>query len=99
MEHMKPGSSAQAQAAGFWRGALCHPHSGPDLQRAVKPSRPLASEALTPLLSFSLTGPKSMQVTSLLICQGLLWVGTAHGAIITLPVPRLEGIPKITGHV
>lgn len=40
-----------------------------------------------------------MQVTSLLICQGLLWVGTAQGVIITLPVPRLEGIPKITGHV
>ncbi|XP_047016222.1 rho guanine nucleotide exchange factor 10-like protein isoform X3 [Ictalurus punctatus] len=36
-------------------------------------------------------------VTSLLICQGLLWVGTAQGIIITLPVPKLEGIPKITG--
>ncbi|XP_051270583.1 rho guanine nucleotide exchange factor 10-like protein isoform X3 [Dicentrarchus labrax] len=43
------------------------------------------------------TGPKSMRVTSLLICQGLLWVGTAQGLIITLPVPKLEGIPKITG--
>ncbi|XP_029006136.1 rho guanine nucleotide exchange factor 10-like protein isoform X2 [Betta splendens] len=43
------------------------------------------------------TGQKSMQVTSLLICQGLLWVGTAQGLIITLPVPKLEGIPKITG--
>nr|CBN80691.1 Rho guanine nucleotide exchange factor 10-like protein [Dicentrarchus labrax] len=41
--------------------------------------------------------PKSMRVTSLLICQGLLWVGTAQGLIITLPVPKLEGIPKITG--
>lgn len=50
-------------------------------------------------LCSSVTGPKSMQVTSLLICQGLLWVGTAQGMIITLPVPRLEGIPKITGHV
>uniref|UniRef100_A0A8B9HJE6 Rho guanine nucleotide exchange factor (GEF) 10-like a n=1 Tax=Astyanax mexicanus TaxID=7994 RepID=A0A8B9HJE6_ASTMX len=40
---------------------------------------------------------KSMRVTSLLICQGLLWVGTAQGIIITLPVPKLEGIPKITG--
>ena len=38
-----------------------------------------------------------MRVTSLLICQGLLWVGTAQGIIITLPVPKLEGIPKITG--
>lgn len=40
---------------------------------------------------------KSVCVTSLLICQGLLWVGTAQGIIITLPVPKLEGIPKITG--
>uniref|UniRef100_A0A672YKI9 Rho guanine nucleotide exchange factor (GEF) 10-like a n=1 Tax=Sphaeramia orbicularis TaxID=375764 RepID=A0A672YKI9_9TELE len=43
------------------------------------------------------TGQKSMRVTSLLICQGLLWVGTAQGLIVTLPVPKLEGIPKITG--
>uniref|UniRef100_A0A667ZGU7 Rho guanine nucleotide exchange factor 10 like n=1 Tax=Myripristis murdjan TaxID=586833 RepID=A0A667ZGU7_9TELE len=42
-------------------------------------------------------GQKNMRVTSLLICQGLLWVGTAQGFIITLPVPKLEGIPKITG--
>ncbi|XP_054641599.1 rho guanine nucleotide exchange factor 10-like protein isoform X2 [Dunckerocampus dactyliophorus] len=42
-------------------------------------------------------GQESMRVTSLLICQGLLWVGTAQGLIITLPVPKLEGIPKITG--
>ncbi|KAK3547223.1 hypothetical protein QTP86_017832, partial [Hemibagrus guttatus] len=40
---------------------------------------------------------QTMCVTSLLICQGLLWVGTAQGIIITLPVPKLEGIPKITG--
>uniref|UniRef100_A0A668ABA3 Rho guanine nucleotide exchange factor 10 like n=1 Tax=Myripristis murdjan TaxID=586833 RepID=A0A668ABA3_9TELE len=43
------------------------------------------------------TRSKNMRVTSLLICQGLLWVGTAQGFIITLPVPKLEGIPKITG--
>lgn len=43
------------------------------------------------------TGQMSMRVTSLLICHGLLWVGTAQGLIITLPVPKLEGIPKITG--
>ncbi|XP_036388671.1 rho guanine nucleotide exchange factor 10-like protein isoform X2 [Megalops cyprinoides] len=42
-------------------------------------------------------GQKTVRVTSLLICQGLLWVGTAQGIIITLPVPKLEGIPKITG--
>ncbi|XP_061748187.1 rho guanine nucleotide exchange factor 10-like protein isoform X3 [Nerophis ophidion] len=42
-------------------------------------------------------GQESMRVSSLLICQGLLWVGTAQGVLITLPVPKLEGIPKITG--
>ncbi|XP_067244123.1 rho guanine nucleotide exchange factor 10-like protein isoform X4 [Chanodichthys erythropterus] len=47
--------------------------------------------------SFYNPSQKSMRVTSLLVCQGLLWVGTAQGIIITLPVPKLEGIPKITG--
>uniref|UniRef100_A0A673LPX6 Rho guanine nucleotide exchange factor 10-like protein n=1 Tax=Sinocyclocheilus rhinocerous TaxID=307959 RepID=A0A673LPX6_9TELE len=50
----------------------------------------------TPSAYFS-PGQKTVCVTSLLICQGLLWVGTAQGIIVTLPVPRLEGIPKITG--
>nr|XP_055039253.1 rho guanine nucleotide exchange factor 10-like protein isoform X2 [Misgurnus anguillicaudatus] len=49
--------------------------------------------------SFHNPNQKSLRVTSLLICQGLLWVGTAQGIIITLPVPKLEGIPKITGKV
>ncbi|XP_071076953.1 rho guanine nucleotide exchange factor 10-like protein isoform X2 [Desmodus rotundus] len=44
-----------------------------------------------------LPGQKHLCVTSLLICQGLLWVGTDQGVIVLLPVPRLEGIPKITG--
>ncbi|KAL2104173.1 hypothetical protein ACEWY4_001041 [Coilia grayii] len=42
-------------------------------------------------------GQRAICVTSLLICQGLLWVGTAQGIIVTFPVPKLEGIPKITG--
>ncbi|XP_064027778.1 rho guanine nucleotide exchange factor 10-like protein isoform X5 [Pogoniulus pusillus] len=42
-------------------------------------------------------GQKHVRVTSLLICQGSLWVGTDQGIIVLLPVPRLEGIPKITG--
>ncbi|KAL2090468.1 hypothetical protein ACEWY4_012731 [Coilia grayii] len=46
---------------------------------------------------FLLPSQRSMRVTSLLVCQGLLWVGTASGIIVTLPVPKLEGIPKITG--
>ncbi|XP_029011115.1 rho guanine nucleotide exchange factor 10-like protein isoform X2 [Betta splendens] len=36
-------------------------------------------------------------VSSLLICQGLMWVGTSQGVILTFPVPSLQGIPKITG--
>ncbi|XP_066526655.1 rho guanine nucleotide exchange factor 10-like protein isoform X2 [Hoplias malabaricus] len=48
-------------------------------------------------VSFHNPSQKSLRVTSLLICQGLLWVGTAQGIIVTLPVPKLEGIPKITG--
>ncbi|KAM9299190.1 rho guanine nucleotide exchange factor 10-like protein [Gastrophryne carolinensis] len=44
-----------------------------------------------------LPGQKSPRVTTLLICQGLLWVGTDLGILMTLPVPKLEGIPKITG--
>ncbi|KAI5623008.1 rho guanine nucleotide exchange factor 10-like protein isoform X2 [Silurus asotus] len=47
--------------------------------------------------SFHSSSQRNVRVTSLLICQGLLWVGTAQGIIITLPVPKLEGIPKITG--
>ncbi|XP_030078163.1 rho guanine nucleotide exchange factor 10-like protein isoform X3 [Microcaecilia unicolor] len=42
-------------------------------------------------------GLKNVRVTTLLICQGLLWVGTDQGMLVTLPVPRLEGIPKVTG--
>ncbi|XP_042743628.1 rho guanine nucleotide exchange factor 10-like protein isoform X6 [Lagopus leucura] len=47
--------------------------------------------------TFVLPGQRHVCVTSLLICQGLLWVGTDQGIIVLLPVPRLEGIPKITG--
>ncbi|MBN3317192.1 ARGAL protein, partial [Atractosteus spatula] len=49
------------------------------------------------MVLISFPGQRSVRVTSLLICQGLLWVGTTQGIIITLPVPKLEGIPKITG--
>ncbi|XP_056397614.1 rho guanine nucleotide exchange factor 10-like protein isoform X2 [Hyla sarda] len=47
--------------------------------------------------TLQLPGQKNPQVTTLLICQGSLWVGTHLGILITLPVPKLEGIPKITG--
>lgn len=38
-------------------------------------------------------------VTSLLASKGLLWVGTNVGIILTVPLPRLEGVPIITGRV
>uniref|UniRef100_A0A669C6N3 Rho guanine nucleotide exchange factor 10 like n=1 Tax=Oreochromis niloticus TaxID=8128 RepID=A0A669C6N3_ORENI len=41
--------------------------------------------------------PGHICVSSLLISQGMLWVGTSQGVIITFSVPTLEGIPKITG--
>lgn len=38
-------------------------------------------------------------VTSLLACKGLLWVGTNVGRVLTIPLPRLEGVPIISGRV
>lgn len=31
-------------------------------------------------------------------CRGLLWVGTNVGVVLTIPLPRLEGIPIVSGH-
>nr|XP_056712642.1 rho guanine nucleotide exchange factor 10 [Euleptes europaea] len=44
-----------------------------------------------------LPGQHRVSVTSLLACHGLLLVGTNLGIIVALPVPRLQGIPKVTG--
>ncbi|XP_043929440.1 rho guanine nucleotide exchange factor 10 isoform X2 [Protopterus annectens] len=44
-----------------------------------------------------LSGQQRVSVTSLLVCYGLLLVGTNVGMIVALPVPRLQGIPKVTG--
>ncbi|KAM8954171.1 rho guanine nucleotide exchange factor 10 [Pelodytes ibericus] len=44
-----------------------------------------------------LPGQQRVSVTSLLVCHGMLMVGTNLGVIVTLPVPRLQGIPKVTG--
>lgn len=41
----------------------------------------------------------SVFVTSLLACKGLLWVGTNVGRVLTIPLPRLEGVPIISGRV
>ncbi|XP_068137442.1 rho guanine nucleotide exchange factor 10 isoform X2 [Hyperolius riggenbachi] len=44
-----------------------------------------------------LSGQQRVSVTSLLVCHGLLMVGTNLGVIVAFPVPRLQGIPKVTG--
>jgi Rho guanine nucleotide exchange factor 10 len=40
-----------------------------------------------------------VNVTALLACKGLLWVGTNVGITLTIPLPRLEGVPTISGRV
>lgn len=41
----------------------------------------------------------SVFVTALMACKGLLWVGTNVGISLTVPLPRLEGVPIISGGV
>ncbi|KAF0313458.1 Rho guanine nucleotide exchange factor 10 [Amphibalanus amphitrite] len=40
---------------------------------------------------------QSVAVTALLAGRGLLWVGTSVGVTLTIPLPRLEGVPIISG--
>ena len=40
---------------------------------------------------------RSIHVTSLMASRGLLWVGTNVGIALTVPLPRLEGVPIISG--
>lgn len=40
-----------------------------------------------------------VNVTALMACKGLLWVGTDAGISLTVPLPRLEGVPIISGKV
>ncbi|TMS21157.1 Rho guanine nucleotide exchange factor 10 [Larimichthys crocea] len=42
-------------------------------------------------------GNQRVSVSSLLVCHGLLLVGTNLGVTVALSVPRLQGIPKVTG--
>lgn len=44
------------------------------------------------------TGNQRVSVSSLLVCHGLLLVGTNLGVTVALSVPRLQGIPKVTGN-
>lgn len=45
------------------------------------------------------TSSASVYVTALMACKGLLWVGTNVGITLTVPLPRLEGLPIISGNV
>ena len=40
---------------------------------------------------------RNIYVTALLASRGLLWVGTNVGIALTVPLPRLEGVPIISG--
>lgn len=40
---------------------------------------------------------RSIHVTALMASRGLLWVGTNVGIALTVPLPRLEGVPIISG--
>jgi Rho guanine nucleotide exchange factor 10 len=40
---------------------------------------------------------RSIHVTALMASRGVLWVGTNVGIALTVPLPRLEGVPIISG--
>lgn len=44
-------------------------------------------------------GKSSIHVTALTASRGLLWVGTNVGIALTIPLPRLEGAPIISGGI
>ncbi|XP_050680854.1 rho guanine nucleotide exchange factor 10-like protein [Leptidea sinapis] len=44
-------------------------------------------------------GSKPAHISALLAVQGLLWVGTTAGVSVTVPLPKLEGLPLIGGHI
>lgn len=44
-------------------------------------------------------GSKPAHISALLAGQGLLWVGTTAGVTVTVPLPKLEGLPLIGGHL
>ncbi|KAK0160358.1 hypothetical protein PV328_007776 [Microctonus aethiopoides] len=51
------------------------------------------------LKSNNLNSQINVTVTALMACKGLLWVGTNVGISLTIPLPRLEGVPIISGRV
>lgn len=47
----------------------------------------------------SVNHKSSIFVTALMACKGLLWVGTNVGISLTIPLPRLEGVPIMSGGI
>jgi len=43
------------------------------------------------------TNRRSIYVTALSAAKGLLWIGTNVGIALTIPLPRLEGVPIVSG--
>ncbi|CAL1687724.1 unnamed protein product [Lasius platythorax] len=63
--------------------------------RVAKMNNPLNSCGNT----LGVNSQTAVTVTALLACKGLLWVGTNVGISLTIPLPRLEGVPIISGRV
>merc|ERR1719350_457525 len=61
-----------------------------DINIANNVSRVLAERAVS-------SNKRSIYVTALSTAKGLLWVGTNVGIALTIPLPRLEGVPIISG--
>ena len=61
-----------------------------DINIANNVSRVLAERAVS-------ANKRSIYVTALAAAKGLLWVGTNVGIALTIPLPRLEGVPIISG--
>merc|ERR1719422_651995 len=61
-----------------------------DINIANNVSRVLAAREVS-------SNKRSIYVTALAAAKGLLWVGTNVGIALTIPLPRLEGVPIISG--
>lgn len=48
-----------------------------------------------PVVQMLKTPAASVFITSLQVSRGLLWAGTNVGVVVTLPLPKLEGIPLV----
>ncbi|XP_053208339.1 rho guanine nucleotide exchange factor 10-like [Panonychus citri] len=49
------------------------------------------------VLNEPLTNDIPIHVTAMLATRGLLWIGTSVGIIVTLTLPRLQGVPLVSG--